>query len=160
MKLQLEISVCESKLFIGIKIQRDRTDCSITLSQEHDVKDMLKRFGMENSRGKSTPADPYSRHTKAGCSGDPVSKPFDEEVYREAVGTHMCISVCTRPDIAYAIGRVAQFCSAPKKAHWAAVQRVMANLKETVKFGIKYGPSGTKKLMVYSDSDFGGDSDT
>lgn len=91
---------------------------------------------MENSRGKGIPADPCSSLTKTGCSGESDSNPFDEDLYREAVGTLMYIAVCTRPDIAYAVGRVAQFCSAPKKAHWAGVQRVMAYLKETARLGI------------------------
>ena len=38
--------------------------------------------------------------------------------YQSAVGSLMYAMVCTRPDIAYAVGVVSWFMSNPGEAHW------------------------------------------
>ena len=50
--------------------------------------------------------------------------------FREAVGSLMHVMVMTRPDIAYAVGQVAQFAQNPGKQHWRAVKRILAYLKK------------------------------
>ena len=66
--------------------------------------------------------------------------------------------VCSRPDIALAVGKVAQHCSKPKMAHWSAVKRIMVYLKGTASHGISYHATGFPDLLLsYSDSDYAGD---
>ena len=71
--------------------------------------------------------------------------------------------VCTGPDIAFAVGQVAQFCQNPKKAHWNAVKRIMAYLRGTYNYGIVYrGDTGTNesnRMIIYSDADYAGNVD-
>ena len=42
--------------------------------------------------------------------------------YTSAIGTLMYAMVCTRPDIAHAVGVVSRFMSRPEKQHWEAVK--------------------------------------
>ena len=43
--------------------------------------------------------------------------------YASAVGSLMYVMVCTRPDIAHAVGVLSKFMSNPRKDHWTAVKR-------------------------------------
>ena len=47
----------------------------------------------------------------------------------------MYLSGSTRPDISYAVGNFAKFCSKPAKDHWTALKRVLRYLKGTVEHG-------------------------
>ena len=42
--------------------------------------------------------------------------------YTSAIGTLMYAMVCTRPDIAHAVGVVSRFMSRPGKQHWEVVK--------------------------------------
>ena len=44
--------------------------------------------------------------------------------YASAVGSLMYAMVCTRPDIAHAVGVLSKFMSKPGKEHWTTVKRV------------------------------------
>lgn len=73
----------------------------------------------------------------------------------------MFLMVCTRPDIAFAVGQMAQFSHDPRKVHMAAVQRIFGYLKGTLKFGFTYHPNSCpNSLTAFTDSDYAGDTDT
>ena len=78
--------------------------------------------------------------------------------YRELIGGLMYLAVCTRPDIAYAVGVLSRFMMNPGMGHWKVAKGVLRYLKGTVSKGILYGES--KDIEVYCDSDFAGDIDT
>ncbi|GKB62324.1 hypothetical protein Tco_0918510 [Tanacetum coccineum] len=67
---------------------------------------------------------------------------------------------CTRPDIAYAVGRLSRHISSPGKEHWDAVNRAFKYLKQTMDYGLEYigDPSvlevswGSKKQSCLTDS--------
>lgn len=44
--------------------------------------------------------------------------------YRELVGSLLYLSVCTRPDIADAVGKLACYMAKPTSAHWGAAKGV------------------------------------
>ena len=49
----------------------------------------------------------------------------------------MYLSVCTRPDIAQAVGALARYMSAPTVAHWAAALGVIRYLAGTGEAGVR-----------------------
>ena len=70
----------------------------------------------------------------------------------------MHLMVCTRPDIAYAVGRLSRHCQWPTEQHWKAVQRVFRYLAGTSDMQIRYGgPGKDLPLVGYSDSSFSDD---
>ena len=79
--------------------------------------------------------------------------------YASAVGSLMYAMVCTRPDIAYAIGVVGRFMSNPGKEHWNAVKWILRYLKGTSNMCLKFG-SGKPQLDGYTDSNMSADVDT
>ena len=49
--------------------------------------------------------------------------------YASTIGSLMYAMVCTRPDIAHAVGVVSRFMSRPGKQHWEAVKWILRYLK-------------------------------
>ncbi|GJS14589.1 zinc finger, CCHC-type containing protein [Tanacetum coccineum] len=45
---------------------------------------------------------------------------------------------CTRPDIAYVVGRLSRFTSNPSRQHWKAITRVFKYLRGTMNYGLSY----------------------
>ena len=71
----------------------------------------------------------------------------------------MYAMVCTRPDIAYAVGTVSRFLSNPGREHWNAVKWILRYLRGTSKLVLSFGNS--KPLLIgYTDADMAGDMDT
>ncbi|MCI64798.1 vacuolar protein sorting-associated protein 33 [Trifolium medium] len=54
--------------------------------------------------------------------------------YASAVGSLMYTMICTRPDIAHAVGVVSRFLSNPSKDHWQAVKWILRYLRGTSKY--------------------------
>ena len=59
--------------------------------------------------------------------------------YASVVGSLMFIMVCTRPDIAHAVGVVSRFLSNPGKEHWAAVKWILRYLRGNSKTCLCFG---------------------
>lgn len=88
----------------------------------------------------------------AGVDGDPHSQTVNQGAYREAVGSLMFLMVCTRSNIAFAVGQVTRFSYDPMKARMAAVQRIFGYLKGTLDFGLTYRPNNCPNtLTAFSD---------
>lgn len=71
----------------------------------------------------------------------------------------MYLSVCTRPDIAQAVGALARYMAQPTAAHWQVGKGVLRYLAGTAKYGITFGGSRSG-LEAYTDADYAGDIDT
>ena len=65
--------------------------------------------------------------------------------------------IYTRPDIAFTTGRLSQYLKAPVQRHHGAVKELLRYIGSTVNQRIRYGPSETRNLTVYTDSDWAGD---
>ncbi|GJY73179.1 leucine-rich repeat protein [Tanacetum coccineum] len=61
---------------------------------------------------------------------------LDEEVYMKQ--PEEFVMPCTRPDIAYAVGRLSRFTSNPSRQHWKAITRVFKYLRGTKDYGLSY----------------------
>ncbi len=58
----------------------------------------------------------------------------------------------TRPDLAYSVGILAQYMSAPSESHWSGVKRVLRYVKGTLRYGLVFSVNQDNTLMGYSDS--------
>jgi len=80
-----------------------------------------------------------------------------------AVGSLMYAMVCTRPDIAHAVGVLSRFMSKPGKEHWTAVKQVFRYLRGTSDYGLCYqGRPGLDTVLDihgFVDADWAGDLD-
>lgn len=105
-----------ARQILGMKISRDRQNGKLWLSQEKYVEKVLERFNMSKAKPVTTPLAGQSALSTNQC---PTSEKDKEEMkkvpYASAVGSLMYAMVCTRPDIAHAVGVVSRFLSNPGK---------------------------------------------
>jgi hypothetical protein len=71
----------------------------------------------------------------------------------------MYAMVCTRIDIAHAVGVVRRYMKNPGKEHWEAVKWILRHLRDTTNQALCFGGSKTV-LQGYVDSDMAGDKDS
>ena len=153
-----------AKVFIGIEIERDRANKTITLKQTRYVEKMLKELGMENCNGISTPLDMNVKlwPKTAILEQDSKHKNWQEteadiKQYLSIVGKLMYAMSCTRPDRAYTASLLSRFNSAPMASHASAAKRAIRYLRQTSNYGLHFDGKINGVPTGFSDSDFAGD---
>lgn len=136
------------KYFLGIEIAR--TAQGISLCQRKYVLDLLESAGFSDCKPSSIPMEPNQKMSKK--DGVAIE---DVKQYRRLVGKLQYLTN-TRPDIAYAVSKLAQYSCAPHDVHLKAVHKVLRYLKGTIGQGIFYGVEDNFDLRGFSDSDWGG----
>ncbi|GKE80420.1 zinc finger, CCHC-type containing protein, partial [Tanacetum coccineum] len=58
--------------------------------------------------------------------------------YSRVIGCLMYAMTCTRPDIAFAMGKLSRYTSNPSTQHWQAIQRVLKYLKKIMDYRLTY----------------------
>lgn len=150
---------------LGIKIDYDRPNRCLQLSQRQYILDMLARFNLTDCKPVATPMEPGIQLSKALC---PSTSQETEEMrrvpYMNAVGALMYLAIGTRPDIAYAVGKLAQFNTNPGPRHWKAAQHLFRYLKGTLDLKLTYrrdeSTISSEAFVAYSDADHAGCIDT
>ncbi|GJW50379.1 zinc finger, CCHC-type containing protein [Tanacetum coccineum] len=113
----------EADVILGIKIKRENK--GIVITQSHYIEKILKKFNREDCSPVSTPMDPVEKLKPN------TGKPVDQLEYSRAIGCLMYAMTSTRPDIAYAVGRLSRFTSNPSRQHWKAITRVFKYLRDS-----------------------------
>jgi hypothetical protein len=118
---------------LGIKVERDRVACSISLSQPGYIESILEQFSMSECNPALTPMEENQKlSTSMSLDTDERWAEMKAYPYRELIGKLLYLAVATHPDIAYTIGVLCQFVENPSMQHWFAAKRVLRYLKGTV----------------------------
>jgi hypothetical protein len=147
MQSEFEMSMIgEMPFFLGMHITQ-RSE-GIFLSQEKYLREMLKRFQMEDSTPMSTPM-------VTGCKliKDDDSLDVDHSSYRSMIGSLLYITT-SRPVIIHVVGMVGRYRDVPKQGHLLAVKRIFSYLKGTMNYGLWYPRNHNFQLSVYLDVDW------
>jgi hypothetical protein len=148
-----------AKQILGMRINRDKQKGTLQLSQEEYIDRILKRFSMSNAKPVSTPLASYFRLSKDQSPKTEEEKDFMAKVpYASAIGSLMYAMVCTRPDIAHAVGAVSRFMTNPGKQHWEAVKWILRYLRGTTDRCLCFR-RGELKLQGFVDADFAAEVD-
>jgi hypothetical protein len=136
----------ELSYFLGLQVKQ--SSAGIFISQEKYLKEMLKKFQMEDSSPVSTPM-------VVGCklSKDDVSPDVDQRTYHSMIGNLLYI-ISSRPDIMQVVGMVGRYQSAPKQSHLIAAKRIFKYLKGTMTYGLWYPRNQNFQLTPYLDADW------
>jgi hypothetical protein len=119
--------------FLGLQIEQLK---EVTLvCQSKYVKDILKKFSMEDAKPIKTPMA-----TNGHLDLDERGKLVDLKLYSSMVGSLLYLTA-SRPDIMFSVCMCARFHAAPKVCHLTAVQRIMRYLKYSPNIGLWY-PKG------------------
>ena len=117
---------------LGIRVKRDRTTRTITLSQTVYIDSVVKWFNLTTASPLRMPIDPNAHLSKDQSSSTPQQSDDTKKVpYREAIGSLMYAAIGTRPDIAYAVTALSQYLQNPGRPHWEQAKRTIRYLKGT-----------------------------
>ncbi len=140
----------EPSKIIGIKITR--SDNAITISQKRSVESILMRQGLEEANLVSTPLD-----LKVKIEPNPEGNERDKSnTYAQLLGELQFVANTTRPDITYAINKLASYTTNPDLKHQIALKRILRYLAGTKKYGItyKYLPNSIPTFQGFTDAAF------
>jgi hypothetical protein len=153
---QFEITSGPLQEYLGLEVKQ-LEDGLVFVNQAGYDKKVIEKFRMEHSKAVTTPAD-ISRN-ESSAADTVVKQP--EVPFREAVGSLMYLAVGTRPDIAFAVGRVSQHLSNFTLEDWKDVKRILRYIKGTADMGLLFKAGCDKQqIVVYSDADFAGDANS
>jgi hypothetical protein len=131
MQTEFEMSMIrELSYFLGLQV--NQSSVGIFISQEKYLKEILKKFQMEDSSPVSTPMVVGCKFSKYYMSPD-----VDQRTYRSMIGSLLYITT-SRPDIMQVVGMVGHYRSAPNQIHLVAVTRIFKYLKGTMTYGSWY----------------------
>ena len=138
---------------LGMKVIRDRVARTISLSQEPYVDAIISKYNFSDLKPVSIPMDPSIQLSRTSSAKSIANTAHMKNIpYRAAVGSLMYLAVGTRPDIAFAVSTVAQFCQDPGPEHWEAVKRIYRYLLGTKKLALTFG-EGKQGLEGFTDAD-------
>ena len=152
MQEEFEMSLLgELTYFLGLQIQQN--EGGIFLSQTKYLKQILKKYGMEDAK-------PVCTAMVTGCSlsENDESVAVHQPIYRSMVGSLLYLKG-TRPDIMHAMGIVGRFQANPKETHLQAVKIIFKYLQGTQSYGLWYLRDTDLTLHAYTDADWAGSMD-
>ncbi|GKA95146.1 zinc finger, CCHC-type containing protein [Tanacetum coccineum] len=120
----------EADVILGIRIKHKSNEISI--SQSHYIEKVLKKFNYFDCTPVSTPMDTSDKLMPN--NGQAAS----QLEYSRVIGWLMYAMTCTRPDIAFAVGKLSRYTSNPGTQHWQEIQRVLKYLKKTMDYKLTY----------------------
>ena len=115
------------KNFLGIDFSQS-VGC-VKMSQERYTNKILERFNMQDCRTRETPCDQKLEYS------EDAMKMSDVRIYREAVGSLIYLTTCTRPDLSFMVRRFSQYFAEPTEEHWVTVKHVLRYLKGSCEKG-------------------------
>eukprot|EP00253_Pinus_taeda_P002528 PITA_02528 len=152
MQKEFEMSMLgELTSFLGLQVQQNKD--GIFLSQTKYLKQILKKYGMEDSKLVCTPMV-----TGCSLSTNDESTAVHQPTYRSMIGNLLYLTG-TRLDIMHAVGIVGRFQANPKEAHLQAVKRIFKYLQGTQNFGLWYPIDTNLTIHAYRNADWVGSMD-
>jgi hypothetical protein len=120
------------------------------MSQGKYIKDILKKFGMEDAKTISTPM-----RKNGSLDSDANGNMVDQKLYRSMIGSLLYVTV-SRPDVMFSVCICARFQASPRESHLTTTKRILRYLKHTQDVGFWYPKDAKFELVGYSDSDYAG----
>jgi len=146
--------------YLGSEIAHDHIASTISLSQKHYAKEILRSYGFWDILPRSTPMKPNTRLSKD--DRDPNPKPDFHRRYRGIVGSLGYLVAMTRPDLSWPYFEISKYLQFPGIAHVEVAEHVLQYLRDTWHESITYtrGSRNPNELWGWLDADWAGDTDT
>nr|GFA28907.1 hypothetical protein [Tanacetum cinerariifolium] len=141
-------SMGEFTFFLGLQVKQKKY--GIFISQDKYVAEILRKFGLTDTKSASTPIE-----TEKPLLKDPDGEDIDAHTYRSMIGSLMYLT-SSRPDIIFAVCACAHFQVTPKASHLHAIKMIFRYLKDKPHLGLWYQKDPPFDLVAYSDSDYAG----
>ena len=133
----------ELSYFLGLQIKQLKNDTFV--SQCKYIKDIIKKFGMSDSKAIST-----SMGTNGNLDSDASGNMVDQKLYRSMIGSLLYV-IASRPDVMFSVSMCARFQFSPRESHLKATKRILRYLKHTQNVSLWYSRGTKFELVEYSD---------
>ena len=145
--------------FLGIRVQRDRVKGTLALDQIKYVDTLLKEY--EDAHEGKVASNPLPDDNKLKVNTETTCEPIYRTLYQQNVGELMYLMLGTRPDLAFAVGKLARFSQNPSADHFAALIRIFEFLNGTRESYLIFRKLDETHeihgLEGFADSDYAGD---
>ena len=95
------------------------------MSQGKYIMDMIKKFGMCDSKAISTPMG-----TNDNLDSDASGNMVDKKLYRSMIGSLLYVTA-SGPDVIFSVCMCGRFQASPRETHLKATKRILRYLKHT-----------------------------
>ena len=113
----------ELSYFLGLQIEQMKN--GIFVSQGKYIKDMLKKFGVDDAKAISTPIG-----TNGSLDSDASGNMVDQNMYRSMIGSLLYITAL-RLDVVFRVCMCARFQASSRESHLKATKIILRYLKHT-----------------------------
>ena len=144
-----EISMIgELSYLLGLQIKQMKN--GIFMSQGKYIKDMLKKFGMNEAKAISTPMG-----TNGNLDSDASGNMVDQKLYWSMIGSLLYVTA-SRSDVIFSVCMCAKFQASPRESHLKVTNKILRYLKHTQNVSLWYSKGAKFELVGYSDLDYAG----
>ncbi|GJS81335.1 zinc finger, CCHC-type containing protein [Tanacetum coccineum] len=120
----------EADVILGIRIKHKSN--GIAISQSHYIEKALKKFSYFDCTPVSTRIDTSEKLMPNNGQG------VSQLEYSRVIGCLMNSMTCSKPNIAFAVGKLSRYTSNPGTQYWKAIQWVLKYLKKTMDYKLTY----------------------
>ena len=149
MSQEFEMSMMgELSFMLGLQIKQ--MDGGIFISQENYERELVKKFGMDDSKEART----HMAHNVRMDIAD-SGKKVDERIYRGMIGSLLYL-IASRHDLMLSVCVCARFQSNPKESHLCFVKHIIRYVKGSIGLGLWYPRVDHLDLVRSCDADYAG----
>jgi len=143
--------------YLGVNITRDRSVKLLEIDQSRYIREIVNRFRMSDVNPARTPL-PSGVETHLVKYEEQASA-SEIRAYQQIIGSLLYVQIGTRPDISFAVSRLAQYASNPSPQHVRLAKYILAYLSGTADLRLRYDGARGEGLHSYSDSSLGDQAD-
>jgi hypothetical protein len=148
--------------YLGMKVKLDVKSGHLTINQSAYIQAVLEKFDMAECNASELPmTKPCPTIADQPAEGSSEKESVSNFDYRGLIGSLLYISICSRPDIANSVSKLAKFVANPGPVHVKAAKRVLRYLQGTKGMSLHYlrgGERGEGPYVVgYVDASHGDD---
>jgi hypothetical protein len=144
----------DAQEFLRMRIKHK--DGKIYLDQTAYLQKVLQRFNMHNAKSVPTPLPEGYQPLPSQSNADPALR----SKYQQVIGSLLYIMLGTRPDIAFAVTKLSQFCANPSEEHLNRALYICRYLLGTSDYALVFDGTSDGGLMAFADSDWASDPNT
>ena len=138
-----------------LRMRINRVGRKVHLDQTSYLQTVLQRCGMENAKASTTPLP--AGYVPLPLAKGTAASPELRSRYQTVIGSLLYLMLGTRPDIAFAVTKLAQYAANPSQEHLDKALYICRYLVGTQQYHLTYDGDSGQGLLACADSDWASD---